>query len=328
VRQERSTHLSRKFDIVFPFALSSVRNLLPTPLLHLRLPLALRGARLGHTSSVLVARALESSVHAIERIDTVHGNDKHAPPHPVAKEGRQCHASIGPVCHIPHVLSQARRVQVLAGALDGAIRKKRGAREALELQVDQELRRREEEVEEQGAAREGRAEDEGSKQPEQAVESEGKVERGVQTARIGSSQGLGGFLRGVRTWLGRMYMLHGCPAVVCRQNNDHIARKGRRIRTCAMMGRCYFNRRRVSKQNATRHLVGPRAIADDVLLVRCAHRHGGGRWQASRIRACPVRQLSPFQTTSGSTASLTFARRTAPRTLPAPPAAVDALAAS
>jgi hypothetical protein len=72
-----------------------------------------------------------------------------------------------------------------------------------------------------------------------------------------------------------------------------------------MMGRCCFSRRCVSKQNATRHLVGPRAIADDVLLVRCAHRHGGGRWQASRrIRACPVRQLSPFQTTSGSAASL------------------------
>lgn len=124
-------------------------------------------------------------------------------------------------------------------------------------------------------------------------------------------------------------ILHGCQAVVCGRNNDRITHQGWRTHTCAMTSRYYFNRRCVSKQNATRHLVGPRAIADDVLLVRCAHRHGGGRWQApARIRACPVRQLSPFQTTSGSTALLTFARKAALRTLLAPPAAVDALAAS
>jgi hypothetical protein len=195
--------------------ISPVRNLLSAPLLHLRLPLTLRRARLGHTSSILISSASKPPVYAIQRVDTVNRHDQHAPPHPVAKECRQCHASIGPVCHIPHVLSQARGVQVLASALNGAIRKKCGARKAFELQVDQELRRREEEVEEQGAARERRAEDEGAEQPEEAVEGESKVECGIQTARIGRSQGLGGFLRGIRTWLGRMYVLHGYPAVVC-----------------------------------------------------------------------------------------------------------------
>lgn len=66
-----------------------------------------------------------------------------------------------------------------------------------------------------------------------------------------------------------------------------------------MPGRCYFNRRCVSKQHATRSLAGPRSIADDVLLVRCAHRHGGARWQASRrIRApalCANSHLSKQQ---------------------------------
>ena len=138
---------------------SPVSHLLPAPLLHLRLPLALRGARLRHTSGVRVARAApEAAVHAVQRVRTVGRHDDHAPPRPVANQGSKGNASIGPVRDVPHILGQARGVEVLAGALDGAIGEQGGARLTLEQEVDEELGGGEDEVQDQRAAREGGAE--------------------------------------------------------------------------------------------------------------------------------------------------------------------------
>ena len=174
---------------------SPVSHLLPAPLLHLRLPLALRSARLRHTSGIRVARAApEAAVHAIQRVRTVGRHDDHAPPRPVANQGSKGNASIGPVRDVPHVLGQARGVEVLAGALDGAIGEQGRARLTLEQEVDEELGGGEDEVQDQRAAREGGAEEEGAQDPEEAVEGEGEVEGLVEAARVVGGEGLGGFL--------------------------------------------------------------------------------------------------------------------------------------
>ena len=69
-----------------------------------------------------------------------------------------------------------------------------GAREALELQVDQKLRGGEEEVEGQRATCERGAEDEGAEEPEEGVDGEGEVEGCIQAAGVGGGEGFGGFL--------------------------------------------------------------------------------------------------------------------------------------
>lgn len=175
---------------------SPVSNLLPTPLLHLRLPLALRGgARLRHTRGIRVPRAApEAAVHAVQRVRTVGRHNDHAPPRPVAEQGSKGNASIRPVRDVPHVLGQARGVEVLARALDGAIGEQGGARLALEQEVDQELGAGEDEVQDQRAAREGGAEEEGAQDPEEAVDGEGEVEGCVEAARVVGGEGFGGFL--------------------------------------------------------------------------------------------------------------------------------------
>lgn len=66
--------------------------------------------------------------------------------------------------------------------------------DALELEVYEELRGGEDEVEDQRAAREAGAEDEGAQQPEEAVDEEGCIEGLVEAARVGCGEGFGGFL--------------------------------------------------------------------------------------------------------------------------------------
>jgi hypothetical protein len=88
-------------------------------------------------------------VHAPGRIGTVDGDD--GPQKPGVVADNSCHgdASVRPVDNIPHVLGQALGIEVFARSLHGAISIEGGAREALEVQLDEQLRCGEEKIGEQ-----------------------------------------------------------------------------------------------------------------------------------------------------------------------------------
>jgi hypothetical protein len=167
-------------------------HLLSTALLHLGLALAL-SLWLGDTRGISEA-ATHARVDVPESVGRVGRNDDHAPPSSVAEHSSEDNAEVGPVGDVPKILGQAGSVEVLAGALDGARGVVGGTGDALELQVDEQLRGREEEVEQQAAAGEGGAVDEGAQQPVEEVDEEGQVEGEIEALGIGGGQRLGGFL--------------------------------------------------------------------------------------------------------------------------------------
>lgn len=170
---------------------SPVLHLLATSLLHLGLPLAC--LRLRDTCSVLEAPP-HARVGAPGGVGAVRGHDSPQQPAIVACDGGGDDAAVGPVDHVPHVLGQAWGIEVLARSLDGAIGRERGARQALKVQLDEQLRRREGQIDEDRLARQRGAEEQGAKQPPEAVDGEGDVERLVEALGVGGGKRLGGFL--------------------------------------------------------------------------------------------------------------------------------------
>jgi hypothetical protein len=167
---------------------------LAPPLLHLGLSLA--RLWLWHSCGILIA-ASHARIRAPGCVSTVGGDDGPQQPGVVAHNGGHDDAAIAPVYNIPHVLGQALRIEVLTRALHGAVGSERGAGEALEVELDEQLRGREEQVEDDGRAGERGAEDEGAQEPPEQVDGEGDAERLVEARRVGGRERLGGFLRRV-----------------------------------------------------------------------------------------------------------------------------------
>lgn len=145
----------------------SVLHLLATALLHLGLPLACLG--LWHTCSVLVA-ASHARVHAPGSVGAVSGDNGPKKPGVVADNGTHKDAAISPVDDIPHVLGQALGIEVLASSLYGTIWREGGARQTLKVELDEQLRGGEKQIEEQRLAGKRGTEDEGSQKPPESMD--------------------------------------------------------------------------------------------------------------------------------------------------------------
>lgn len=132
---------------------SPICHLLSTPLLHLRLSLALR-PRLWHPRCI--SKPLpRSHKRRVRQPNRIHGHHNPQPPCPVSKHSSQQHAPVRPVRHIPHVLCQPFRFQIFAAAFHGAIGVVSWTAKSLKLELDEELWGGEEGVEEEGASGEG-----------------------------------------------------------------------------------------------------------------------------------------------------------------------------
>lgn len=129
--------------------------------------------------------------------DAVQWDNTPEHPSPVAEQGHEHYAGICPVGDIPHVLGQALCLEVLAGALDAAIGGGDGARLTLEEEVDEDLRGREDEVEDQRLAGERGAEEERAVEPEEQVDDEGDEGGLVEAARVCCGERLDCFLERV-----------------------------------------------------------------------------------------------------------------------------------
>jgi hypothetical protein len=173
---------------------SAVLHLLATPLLHFGLPLAGCSPGLRHARSILVATP-HARIRRPGQPDTVHGNGAPEDPRPVAEKGDQQQHTVRPVGDVPQVLGQALGLEVLAGALDGAVGGIDGARLLLEEEIDKELRGGEGEVEKERSAGEACAEEEGAEEPEDEVGGEGEEEGLVEAARVGRGERFDCFLR-------------------------------------------------------------------------------------------------------------------------------------
>ena len=99
--------------------------------------------RLGHTGCILVSTP-HTGVGGVSGIGTVDWDNNPQEPGVIADNSSHDNAAIGPIDNIPHVLSQALGIEVFARSLDGAVGIEGGAREALEVQLDEQLRSREE----------------------------------------------------------------------------------------------------------------------------------------------------------------------------------------
>lgn len=215
---------------------SPILHLLATLLLQLRLPLAGSSTRLRHTCGILVSTP-HACVCRIRCIRRVCGDDDPQPPGIVADKRGKKDASIGPVANIPHVLSQAFSVEVLTWALDNAIFVVGGAGETLKVELDEELGRGEYEVQDDGFATEGRAEDEGAEEPPEEVDGEGDIEGLVEAFDVGGCEGFGSFLWGVSV----------CLCVVCSAIGNVIeAERGQDV------SRCFYNAPRKERPGVMR----------------------------------------------------------------------------
>lgn len=173
-------------------AKSPILHFLVSPLLHLRLPLACC-LWLRNTCRILISTS-HACIHAPRRIHRVNGHNDPQCPCPIAHDGCQDYTSIAPIDNVPHVLCQPLGVKILAGALDAALSIVGRAGQALEVEVDEELGGREEEVEEERCAGEGAAPEDCAQQPEEEVDGNGEVEGLVQAGDIRGGQGFGCFL--------------------------------------------------------------------------------------------------------------------------------------
>lgn len=172
-----------------------ILHLRPASLLHLRLPLTRPGLGLWHARSIRKP-APHARIRRPSRIRTVQRNHAPQPPRLVAQHARKEYHAVGPVDDVPHVFCESFGFEVFAGALDGAVRGECRARLPLEGELDEDLGRGEEEVEEEGAPREAGVEEDGAEEPEEAVDEEGEVEGLVEAGRVGGREGFGGFLGG------------------------------------------------------------------------------------------------------------------------------------
>lgn len=181
---------------LLPSSPSSILHLLPTPLLQLSLSLTCRRPRLRHPRRILKPTP-HPRIRRPRQPHAVHGNHTVKYPRPIAQEGHQQQYAICPVRHVPEVLRQSFRLEVIACALDGAVGEGGRARLALENEVDEELGGGEEEVEEERSAGEGGAEEEGAVEPEEEVDYEGRDEGLVEAAGVGCGEGFDCFLGGM-----------------------------------------------------------------------------------------------------------------------------------
>jgi len=164
---------------------------LPTPLLHLGLSLACLG--LWHTRCILVSTS-HTRIHAPGGVDAVSRNYGPQKPGVVSKQGGHDNAGICPVDDVPHVLGQTLGIEIFTGLLDGAVSGEGGTGEALQVELDEQLRSGEEQVEDERFAGEGGPEEEGTQEPPDGVDSKAGVERLVEAFCIRRSERLGGFL--------------------------------------------------------------------------------------------------------------------------------------
>jgi hypothetical protein len=229
----------------------AVLHLLAAPLLQLGLPLAGCGSGLRHACSILVA-APHARIRRPRQPDTVDGDDAPKDPGPIAEKSGQQQHPVRPVGDVPQVLGQTLGLEVLAGALDGAVGGIDGARLLLEEEVDEELRGREGKVEKQRLAGEAGAEEEGAEEPEDEVDNEGEDEGLVEAARVGCGERLDCFLRRL------------APADV---RMPHAGRL-----TCAMVGWGWQAGARSRNANGGRQWTGPLDV------VGSGGRQANGGW--------------------------------------------------
>jgi hypothetical protein len=221
----------------------AVLHLLAAPLLQLGLPLAGCGSGLRHACSILVA-APHARIRRPRQPDTVDGDDAPKDPGPIAEKSGQQQHPVRPVGDVPQVLGQTLGLEVLAGALDGAVGGIDGARLLLEEEVDEELRGREGKVEKQRLAGEAGAEEEGAEEPEDEVDNEGEDEGLVEAARVGCGERLDCFLR--RLAPADVRMPHA-GRLTCAMAGGRTQQKCKRRPSVDWAARCGWVRRQASE---------------------------------------------------------------------------------
>jgi len=155
---------------------SSINLVLGSSLVHLGLSLARTGLGWGGLSGGVGVASSHRRKESPSGIQSVEGHSRPQQPGPVASQGRQDDAAVGPVHQIPQRLRQARRSEVGTRPDERAVGPARRPPEALEVQLHEQLRAGEDKVQcERDAAQRG-AEHEAAQQPEEQVDAEGEVE--------------------------------------------------------------------------------------------------------------------------------------------------------
>lgn len=177
---------------------SPIDHLLPTPLLHLRLPFTLSSTP-SPTSGIIPTTHQPTQptphprISGHSKIDTIPRHDQPQPPRPIPKHGNRNNTNPSPVEDIPHPLRQALGFEVFAGAFEVAGFSLGRAGDVFEVGFYRQCWAAQEDVVEEGGAAGGTGEEEAGDVVE-GVDCKGDEVGAVEGGGVAGGEGFEGFL--------------------------------------------------------------------------------------------------------------------------------------